>query len=199
MGPFERGFKSWAERTSVSVRAKLKLKPIDPLPAFDLAKLLEVKLLKPEEISGLDPNHLSQLLHKDESSWSAVTLCIGGKIVLIYNSSHVPQRQSTDIMHELAHVIIGHKPTKFIYSSDPTFNIPIRDFDKKQEDEADWLSFCLLLPRVALEHIKKTGMPDEEVLKSYKVSGTLLKMRMDLTGINLQMNRFAKFKRKSRV
>jgi len=196
MSNFDRGFKSWSERTATSLRSRLKLKPHDPLLAFDLAKLLDVKLLKPEEITGLDSTQLSQLVSKDGSSWSAVTLCIENKHIVIYNTSHLLQRQSTDIMHELAHVIIGHKPSRFFVSANADMDIPLRDFDKKQEEEADWLSYCLLLPRVALEHIKRTNMSDEAVLQGYKVSGTLLKMRMALTGVNLQMKRFSKYKKK---
>lgn len=199
MGPFERGFKSWAERTAISIRSRLKIKPYDPLSPFDLAQLLEVKLLKPEDIIGLEPGHLAQLIRNDNGSWSAVTLCIGKKNILIYNSSHAPQRQSTDIMHELSHIIIGHKPTRFFVSPDPKIDIPIRDYDKKQEDEADWLSYCLLLPRIALEHIKKSEMSEAEVLQSYKVSSILLNMRMGLTGVNKQMNRFVKFNKRKRA
>ncbi|HET9642622.1 MAG TPA: ImmA/IrrE family metallo-endopeptidase [Burkholderiaceae bacterium] len=42
------------------------------------------------------------------SCWSAVTLIVGDRKVIILNTSHSAARQSSDLMHELAHLIRGH-------------------------------------------------------------------------------------------
>lgn len=198
MGNFDRGFKSWAERQSISLRTNLSLKPHDPLSAFTLAKLLGVKLFKPQEIPGLDQTSLSQLVQRDRSSWSAVTICLDKHNLVIYNSSHAEQRQSTDIMHELSHIIIGHKPSRFFISPDPNVDFPIRDFDKKQEEEADWLSGCLLLPRTALLHIQNTKQSVQDACHNYKVSEKLLNMRIAVTGIKFQIQRLQAMKSRSK-
>jgi len=51
-------------------------------------------------------------------------------------------------MHELAHLIIGHEPARVVVS--PDMILAVRTYDQGQEEEAAWLSGCLLLPRPAL-------------------------------------------------
>lgn len=47
----------------------------------------------------------------------------------------------------------------------------------QQEDEANWLSGCLLLPRPALLFIMQSAMDQEEACRRYKVSDDLLTYR----------------------
>lgn len=59
-------------------------------------------------------------------------------------------------------------------------------YDKIQEEEADWLSGCLLLPREALIAIKRRGLDDSSAATQYGVSLRMLTYRMNRTGINRQ-------------
>jgi Zn-dependent peptidase ImmA (M78 family) len=59
-------------------------------------------------------------------------------------------------------------------------------YDKQQEEEADWLSGCLLLPRDALVSIKRRGLVDADAAKAYGVSISMMKYRMSMTGMNKQ-------------
>ena len=54
---------------------------------------------------------------------------------VIYNGKNSKGRQSSDIVHELAHVILDHEPCQGILSMDG--EIAMRSFDAKQEDEAN--------------------------------------------------------------
>ena len=62
----------------------------------------------------------------------------------------------------------------------------LENYSKKDEEEADWLAGCLLLPRPALVHIKRR-VPDLMIAaEQYIVSLAMLKYRLDITGVNYQ-------------
>lgn len=190
----ERGFKSWSERCAVSLRRELGIKPSDPLSVQALAGYLEIELLTPKDVPGLPTECLDQLLKKDRDGWSALTILQDRHHTIIYNPRHSVGRQSSDIMHELAHIIMEHEPSKLILS--PDGSVIMRTFDQKQEDEAAWLSGCLLLPRETLLHIRRSGASEHVICQQYRVAPTMLKYRIQKTGVDRQL-RFTQIRRTS--
>jgi hypothetical protein len=184
---FERGFKTWCEHVSIQQRRDLNLSPTDPLDPRRLAELLNVKVWTAEDVPDLDPEYLQTLLYEDSSSWSAVTLKVGLQTLTIVNSSHSKARQSSDLMHELAHLIIGHEPSRIDVSEDGL--LILHTFEKKLEDEANWLAGCLLLPRDALMFARKQKFSDKEIQSKYGVSADMLQYRLRMSGVDFQMNR----------
>ena len=182
---FARGFKTRCENMSLQVRKELGLEATDPLVASALAEHLGIVLLRPEEVQGLPQAARDLLLKKGRDSWSAVTISYADLDVIIYNSSHTLRRQSSDIMHELAHILLNHDASKIVVSGAVPF--PLREYDKKLEDEADWLAGCLLLPRDTLLFVRRVGMSEQEVCRTYIVSTTLLNYRMNITGVHYQL------------
>jgi len=187
---FDRGFKAWAERSAVSIRIELGLKDSAPLSAEQVASYLGVAMLSPDEIPGISAEICHQLMDADRDGWSAISFLVGQRAVVIYNSTHSLRRQASDKMHELAHFFIGHDPAKIVLSQDG--GIIMRSYDQKQEDEAVWLSGCLLLPRPALLWIKHQKLEPMAVCKTYCVSEQLLRFRMNVGGVNLQVHRAKK-------
>lgn len=184
---FERGFKTWCEKYSADKRRELGLQPADPIDPFKLAAHLKIKVLKPEQIPGLSAGSLKILLRNDgktPSCWSAVTLVVGTKIAAILNSSHSPGRQASDLAHELAHRIRGHGTQSINVSEEGV--LLIANYDKLQEDEADWLSGCLLLPREALLRIMYRKMELADAATFFGVSLRMLKYRLAMTGVGKQ-------------
>ncbi|NNN07162.1 MAG: ImmA/IrrE family metallo-endopeptidase [Elusimicrobia bacterium] len=186
MATFDRGFKTWAERTATSLRRELGLSPDAPLPHQKLADYLEIQVIEPKGISGMTDELLRQLLETDSAGWSGTTFTLGGKHTVIYNPSHSSGRQSSDITHEFSHIIIGHEPSKLILSADG--EMVMRSHDQKQEDEASWLAGCILLPREALLHVARAGQLDSACQK-YSVSKELLQFRLRVTGVHYQIGR----------
>jgi len=184
---FERGFKSWCENIALGLRAELRLTKTDPLSPQALAAYLEVSLWTPRQMRGLSQEALKVLLRTEKGNWSAVTVSYNGRDAIIYNSTHSPGRQSSDIMHELSHILIGHRPSTVLLSPDGV--LALRSFDRKQEDEAGWLSGCLLLPRAVLVFIMQSGIDQDEACQRYLVSDDLLTYRLDITGVTAQMKR----------
>lgn len=181
----ERGFKTRCENLAFQVRSELGLSKIAPLMPEALAEHLGVYLWSPQQISGLSREALSQL-RRDRGSWSAVTVAFGGIEAVIYNSQHSRDRQASDVMHELSHILLDHKPTEMLLFS-KELDVVLRDFDEDAEEEATWLSGCLLLPRDTLLYIKKQGIDEQTVRDTYHVSSTLFRFRLNKTGVVRQI------------
>jgi Zn-dependent peptidase ImmA (M78 family) len=184
---FARGFKTWCETIALQHRRTLKLQPVDPLRPEAVASSLGVPVYGIEEIPGLDPQVLRTLLHEDPDSWSAVTITNGRKSVIILNSSHSGGRPASDLMHELAHVIIGHTPARVDVTEDGA--LILNTYDRQQEDEANWLAGSLLLPREALMWIRRQGLDPQAAARDYGVSMQMLQYRLNVTGVDQQLQR----------
>lgn len=184
---YERGFKTWCEKYSATVRSDLGLRDTAPLDPFALAKKLGIKVWSPEDVPGLDQAHLDVLLRNDgktRSCWSAVTIMVGNRTLAILNTSHSPGRQANDLTHELSHFIRGHRAHEVDLSADGLMLLD--GYDKLQEMEADWLSGTLLLPRPALASIARRQLAQDVAASEYGVSTQLLTYRMATTGVGRQ-------------
>lgn len=185
---FERGFKTWCEKYSTSKRIELGLSPSAPLDTLALAKNVGVKVWTPHDVPGLSPAAIQVLLRNDgtPSCWSAVTLVVGTKVLVILNSAHSPARQASDLTHELAHRIMGHEAEEVDVTEDGL--MLLKSYDRAQEEEADWLSGCLLLPRDALIAIRRRGLKAGDAAAEYGVSTKMFNYRIARTGINKQFS-----------
>jgi Zn-dependent peptidase ImmA (M78 family) len=184
MPTLERGFKSWCERSALATRKELSIEAHAPLPARRLAAHLGAILLTPSDLPGLPTEILHQLTRKDSHGWSAVSFVFDEQVTIIYNGRNSSGRQSSDIMHELSHIILDHEPSQVILSVDGS--IGMRSFDTKQEDEANWLGWTLLLPRPALMHCIHLGFDPAQIAVDYDVSEQLVKYRLGITGVHRQ-------------
>jgi len=184
---YARGFKSWCERVALQQRTELSLRPEDPLDPMALAKHLGVEVWTAEQVPGLDPAHLGVLVEKDPDSWSAITLCTGVKDLIIVNPAHGGGRRASDIMHEIAHILIGHDPARVDVTEDGL--LMLSSYDKQQEEEAKWLSGCLLLPREALLLIRRRKLDPESAARTYGVSDQMLTFRQRVLNLVPQSGR----------
>lgn len=177
---FKHSFKAWCENVSLHQRKDLRLKPSDPLDPKLLARHIGTEVWTPERVPNLERESLITLLSEDPKSWSAVTLHVGTKHLIIINSTHSAPRRASNLMHELAHLLIGHKPARIDVSEDGL--LMLNTYSKRQEDEAHWLAGCLLLPREALRAISKEMSDLKTAARRYGVSPAMLRYRMNVTG-----------------
>lgn len=178
---FARGFKTWCEQVAIQQRKTLGLQSSDPLDPHLLAQKLNTLVWKVEEIPDFQQEYIDTLLIKDPESWSATTISNGNKNLVILNSSHQKVRQNSDLMHELSHIIIEHKPS-FVDIPENGLMF-LRSHNKQQEDEASWLSGCLLLPRDALFKVCIQSYSDTQIQNKYGVSSEMLQYRLNVTGV----------------
>ena len=183
--PFARGFKTRCENIAQATRVALERRPDAPLTVTELADYLGVGIIGPEDISGMPKSVLRVLLEDEADDWSALTVGNANRVVIIYNPQSSPGRYSSDISHELSHLILRHSPSTLMFAPDGKWTL--RSYDSQQEEEAAWLSGCLLLPRPALLRIVHSGLSLSEAAKRYKVSERMLTYRRDITGVVRQV------------
>lgn len=190
MAEFRRGFKTWCERTAMGFRRDLQLAAFGPLDPRELARHLNILVWTPQEVArlgNLAKVHLDQLLKHDPSSWSAVTLALTPHKLIIINSRHAPVRQNSDLMHELAHLILEHEPARVDMTHERL--LILDTYDKTQEDEANWLAGALLVPRDALLDFLPRNPQSEDAALHFNVSTQMLEWRRRTTGIDIQLRR----------
>ena len=182
-----RGFKTWCERKSGEYRSDLGLSLCQKLEPKSLAKYLKYEVLAPEEILGLPTQFLNQLTVKDKDSWSAITIRESSQTLIIVNSAHAQTRQRSSLSHELSHLILGHTPNRSVIS--PKGHLLLSNYGGDQEDEADWLSATLLVPRTGLLRMYRKSEDPAGLAAHFGVSRQLLEWRLHMTGVLKQSRR----------
>lgn len=180
------GFKAQSERRSVEIRKRFGLGPDAPLIARQLAAAYGILVWTEADIAGVSRDDLVQLTVTDAESWSAFTMRVGEKHLVVVNSSQSEPRQNSVIMHEISHILLGHELTSAGLTAGGHF-VPT-SYNQDQEDEADWLAGTLLLPRPALLRIRSKGMSDGQAQIAYQVSDQMLKWRFRMTGVDYQLS-----------
>ena len=180
-----RGFKAWCERTASEYRQALGVPLDEALDPWVFAAFLDVLVLTPQDIPGLSDTSLKQLTVSDCDSWSAVTMSHSGINLVILNSSQSVTRQANSLVHELAHIILNHKADNAQVSAE---GLLFRaQFDKEQEDEADWLAGCILVPGEGLLQACRRRHSPPLLARQFGVSQKLIDWRLRMTGVQKRM------------
>ena len=180
------GFKARAERISAAARQALGLNAIAPLKPEDYAAHIDVDILTVDELD-LSGEARRQLLEADSTSWSGMTIRESKLIGVLVNPTHSPQRQASTMMHELSHVVLKHVPVRVDVSSAGI--LLVSEYSEDDEEEANWLSGALLLPRDALKHYRGENWPPAKIMSQFGVSQEMYNWRIRLTGVDVQMRR----------
>ena len=181
----ERGFKSRCEHIARSLRSELGLEPTASLSPRRLASYLNIHVWPVTDL-GLEQADIDQLVRVDGNAWSAITVAAAGREAIITNPNHHGGRYSSDVMHELAHLLLQHQPSTMFFAGDT--DLALRGYNAAAEQEANWLAAALLLPRVALVRLRKLHIPIQTVCENYGVSEALLTFRMNVTGVERQFS-----------
>ena len=176
-----RGFKSEAERIAKGARADLGLEAADSVTPDALAELLGVEVRSGEE---LIPR--SRFVALDELQPDAFSACTfrpsDDRVVIVFNPLSAPSRRTSDLAHEFAHLLLDHDLSRIETLGDVTFF----SCDPVQEEEAAWLSGCLLLPRPLLLAEIRRGSTASDIAKRHGVSETMARYRLNVTGVARQ-------------
>ncbi|GAA1646550.1 ImmA/IrrE family metallo-endopeptidase [Catellatospora bangladeshensis] len=175
-----RGFKAEAERRAVALRAELGLEPSDRLDINELAKHLGVDIVLADEL--IDIGRLEELERIQAFAFSACTFHIDGRHIIVINPLRVVSRQTSDIAHELAHILLGHELSEVLIVADT----PFRTCRPDQEEEATALGGTLLLPRPLLLHAARKGYDIAAIARAYGVTEEMARYRYNTTGVNRQ-------------
>ena len=182
-----RGLKAWCERTSREYRSSLGVPLADALDPRRLANLLGVRVTTPEAIPGLSRETVFHLTRVDRDSWSAVTISHNGKRLVVLNSGQSEARQTSSLAHELAHIILNHTTDQAVLSDE---GFLFRgNYDAVQEEEANWLAGCMLVPRDGLLAACRRSADHRYLAVRFGVSRDMIAWRLRMTGVSRQLKR----------
>lgn len=176
------GFKTEAEKTARLVRAELGLGPLDALDCFALAEAWGIPVVSLEELreDGATDRSVGRLLSED-AGFSATTVVLGTKRLIVYNPRQPPGRSASSLAHELSHLILEHEAA-------PAIGIGgCRHWDGVQEAEADWLGAAMLVPRESALEWMRQNSDLEEGAQNFGVSVELFRWRVNHTGVVRQV------------
>lgn len=142
-------------------------------------------MLQPDDLPDLPQEVRRRLLGAHSDCWSAITVSDGNCHLIVINSAHAKTRLNSSLAHEIAHIILGHEPSMMFMS--PSSGMALRTYDEEQEEQANWLAGCLLLPREAIVTIRRTGRSEEDACSDYCVSSAMLRFRLNVTGVESQL------------
>ena len=181
----KRGFKAKAERLSEKFRQDLGISKFDPLDAFTLATHLEVPIFSVNEIFSANPSSSYKSQLNDTSKFSAFWMLnsLGNKII-IHNDNHSSKRQQSNIMHELAHIILNHEIPLETAKLCHLFNLHY--FNKEHEQEAKYFGACLQITRPGLQWALKRNFSYEEISDYFNASIEMVKFRLNSSGVLIQ-------------
>lgn len=173
----ETAFKRQCEGIAVDWRYHLGLRAFAPLAAECLLEAFNGKALSPDQMRHLSATVAEWFLTTSEP-WSGCVLTLN-PLLIVYNPTHSPARHQSNIMHEMAHVILEHPMVGF----SPETGLPLRD--PRCEDEAIYLGSCLQIPRIGLQWAVNQGYDREKIAEYFGASIEMVRFRSNMTRIKI--------------
>lgn len=180
-----RGFKAEAERLAARLRTELACSGYQRLDLYALAQHIGVEVKSADDL--VDRADLERLNALQPGCFSAATFHLpGGRVVAVTNPVGAsPGRLNSDLAHELAHVLLKHEVRRIQRIGAVSFF----DCDPEQEEEANWLGGCLLLPRPLLLTEARRGLTADQIAEKHAVSLPMARFRLNASGVLMQVSR----------
>jgi IrrE N-terminal-like domain len=132
--------------------------------------------------TGLSESEIAQLSDGNSLSWSGGVypeLLPDGTRLCMLNPLQSPRRSRITLMEEICHCYFSHRPTSLVVNSQ---GLLVRDFDKKQEEQAYGVGAAVLLPwNLFFPRINK-GTALEGLAEEFDVTTQLVEYRIKVTG-----------------
>ena len=177
-----RGFKAEAERVAGDLRSTLGLGESAPIDPKEAASSLDISVFSADEL--VPRERLQELDALQPGCFSACTFSMSPtRTVIVYNPLSGQTRRRSDIAHELSHIVLNHQLSNVEQLGDTPFLV----CDATQEEEANWLGGCLLLPRRFLLESVRRGDDISSIAQTCGVSEQLARWRVNVTGVKRQL------------
>jgi Zn-dependent peptidase ImmA (M78 family) len=177
------GFKASAERLALEIRSDLGLAVDERLDCEAFADHLGIPVVSLLQLKG-DGAKAESLRRLMESSFtfSALTLCVGERRLIVFNPSHPKGRRANSLAHELAHVVLEHPAVP------PLDATGCRHWDSRLEAQADWQAGAMLVPREGALRLIRDGFDFADAAAHFGVSEALFRWRANHTGVMRQLH-----------
>jgi Zn-dependent peptidase ImmA (M78 family) len=176
-----RGFKAEAERKAEKARVEMGKRPSDHVDALDFAIHVGAVVRRADELTSSEK--LQTLEEIQPGAFSACTFTIGDKHVIVFNPIASPGRTQSDIAHEVSHIMLKHN----MKTVETIAGLTFFTCDAEEEQEANWLAGCLLLPRRLVYLAARRGLRAPEISEEYNVSEQMAAFRLRTTGVLRQL------------
>lgn len=191
-------FKTEAEATALNLRRQLGLTAEHACPARLVTSLHGITVtascaLESEVILDAIKADFPDLLRVRQQlalvsnatvEFSAIVAIIHGHKMILYNGNNSPARQESDIMHEVAHVLCGHKGDCLQLNAD----ISLRVHNEDHEQEAKWLGATLQIPEDGIFRHVRAGRSSAEIAEIYGASLPMVTYRRRILAIDRRIS-----------
>ena len=179
-----RGFKAEAERISADLRNTIDVSGSGSIDPVEAATSFDVSVVSADDL--LPRRRLEELDALQPGCFSACTFTLSpNRTVIVYNPLSALTRRRSDIAHELSHIMLNHRLSIVEHLGETPFLV----CDATQEEEANWLSGCLLLPRHYLLESLRHGDDITTIANNCGVSEQFARWRVNVTGVKRQLGR----------
>ncbi len=159
--------------------------PGQPLNPFKLARFANLLVLDFAQITDLSEKARTHLLGSGSDEWSggaASRPLPDGRRLVILNPNHGPARTNATLMEEIAHVFLGHTPSRLkVATRDHRGRALSRDYRKSDEEEAYASGAAALVPYASLRAFVLSGDTSGDMAKHFRVSRELVEYRLKVT------------------
>ncbi len=176
-----RGFKAEAERLAVQARIDMGIGPYEPLQIRKLAHHVGAQLRMADELTSI--TRLQELESLQPGAFSACTFDLGTSRIIVLSPLASNERQRSDASHEASHVLLQHS----VKDIEQLGGLSFFTCDPDEEQEANWLAGCLLLPRDLLIRSLKYGLDAAGIAEANAVSLQMANFRLRATGAQRQV------------
>ena len=180
--PFSDRGKAW-EPQALHLRHLAGAEPADLLDPWQLAAKVGLTVLDGQAVmNALSRGDQLHLLGRGRWSWSGGIYppsLPDGTYLCILNPAHPRRRSKITLMEEITHTRLGHRPSKLVLVAD---GIQVRDYDKRQEEEAYGIGAAALLPWQTFFPAINAGGTIEDLADQYDVTPHLIEYRIKITG-----------------
>lgn len=186
-------FQAAIEQEAIRLRAELRISELVELP-LDLARtsLPNCEILGLRHVPGMTLKMLSYARTDGYNRFGAFARRDGDSIQIVFNDAHHPFQARVNVMEELFHLRLGHRPD--LLSFVPV-NGNCRTYNAKNEREAYACAIASLVPFAGLHALLAQQAHIRRIAEQYAVPVDVVQERIEATDlgdmINAQFQQFA--------
>jgi hypothetical protein len=175
--PFIGGEAERIERCAVAAKRCLGVGAGIALDPWTAAANVEIDVRGEQFFAALPDDERRQVLEVGGHCWSAGTIIGGGEAIIFLNPTHDLHRQKATLAEELAHIVMGHPPSRI----DPTTGF--RTYDGDVESEAYGVGGAMILPYGQLFRLVKQRLDATAIAQRYDLSERFTNYRINRAGL----------------
>ena len=173
------------ELNALGFRDFARVPPDAALDPFRLAKFANLLVVGFDQIRDLNKEAREHLLGSGSEKWSGGACSHplpDGRRIVILNPNHGRMRTNATLMEEIAHVFLGHQPSRLKIVAESVGGRTIsRDYRTADEEAAYATGAAALVPFSALRRFVLEGQTALQIAKHFHVSRELIEYRLKVT------------------